>query len=313
MSGLVLVTGAAGAGPGPAGRRVAGLLLDPGVPVRAFAPTQDHRAEQPRQPGAEVAGADLREIADVESWGAGNNRAASTATASGFPDSDAPLEGSGGGVVGARSTGCRCRRAAARPPRGGTTGPATHPGLVPSAPAWSRASAWCGRTCGSPGPARPAAAGAQHDGRADGRDGEFPCPAGPGQFSGVADDAARHGGDPGQAGGDVSGAWPAVAGAQVRIEIPSARAGASARARSRSACSSRHAARETRVRTRRSRRPASTRPLTSPAHRAGRVQGTGRRGGADGPVVKQLGGGVDHPGAAVGASGHGPDSTLDYV
>jgi hypothetical protein len=31
VSGLVLVTGAAGAGPGPAGRRMAGLLLDRGV------------------------------------------------------------------------------------------------------------------------------------------------------------------------------------------------------------------------------------------------------------------------------------------
>jgi hypothetical protein len=47
----------------------------------------------------------------------------------------------------------------------------------------------------------------------------------------------------------------------VRIEIPSARAGTSAHVRSRSACSSRHAARETRVRTRRSRRPASIRSL----------------------------------------------------
>ena len=72
MSGLVLVTGAAGGG-----RRIAGLLLDRGVPVRAFAPTQDHRAEQLRRPGAEVAAGDPREIADVEP-GAGNNRAAGT-------------------------------------------------------------------------------------------------------------------------------------------------------------------------------------------------------------------------------------------
>jgi len=46
VSGLVLVTGAAGGGPGPAGRRMAGLLLDRGVPVRASARTQHHRAEQ---------------------------------------------------------------------------------------------------------------------------------------------------------------------------------------------------------------------------------------------------------------------------
>jgi hypothetical protein len=66
--------------------------------------------------------------------------------------------------------------------------------------------------------------------------------------------------------------WPcSVAGAPVkvttrsaaraRIEIPSSRAETSAHVRSRSACSNRHAARETRVRTRRSRRPASIRSL----------------------------------------------------
>jgi hypothetical protein len=47
---------------------VAGLLPDRGIAVRAFARTQDHRAEQPRQPGAEAVAEDLREIADVESW-----------------------------------------------------------------------------------------------------------------------------------------------------------------------------------------------------------------------------------------------------
>ncbi len=75
--GFVLVTGAAGGGPGSTGRWVAGLLLDRGVPVRAFVGAQDHRAEQLRQPGAEVAAGDPREIADVEP-GAGNNRAAGT-------------------------------------------------------------------------------------------------------------------------------------------------------------------------------------------------------------------------------------------
>ncbi len=69
MSGLALVTGAAGGGPGPAGRWAAGLLLDRGVPARTFVRTQDHRAEQLRQPGAEVVAGDLREIPDVESWG----------------------------------------------------------------------------------------------------------------------------------------------------------------------------------------------------------------------------------------------------
>ena len=93
VTGLVLVTGAAGGEPGPTGRRMSGLLLDRGVPVRAFVGAQDHRAEQLRQPGAEVAAGDLREIADVEP-GAGSNRAVGTATASSFLNSDAPLAGS---------------------------------------------------------------------------------------------------------------------------------------------------------------------------------------------------------------------------
>ncbi len=49
--------------------------------------------------------------------------------------------------------------------------------------------------------------------------------------------------------------------ARVRIGTPSARAEASARARSRPACSSRHAARQTRASTRRSRRAVSIRSL----------------------------------------------------
>ena len=52
-----------------------------------------------------------------------------------------------------------------------------------------------------------------------------------------------------------------IAVARVRIEIPSTRAETSAHVRSRSACSSRHAARETRVKTRRSRRAVSIRSL----------------------------------------------------
>jgi len=50
-------------------RGVARLLRDPGVPVRACVRMQDHRAQQLRQLGAEVVAEDLRDIADVESWG----------------------------------------------------------------------------------------------------------------------------------------------------------------------------------------------------------------------------------------------------
>jgi hypothetical protein len=77
---------------------VAGPLPDRGVPLRAFARTQGHRAEQLRQPGAEVAAGDPREIADVECRrSADNNRAASTATASSLLNNDAPVQGPGGG------------------------------------------------------------------------------------------------------------------------------------------------------------------------------------------------------------------------
>ena len=57
-----------------------------------------------------------------------------------------------------------------------------------------------------------------------------------------------------------AGECPAAA-ASVRIETPSARAEASAQARSRSACSRRHAARDTRCSTRRSRRQAAIRSV----------------------------------------------------
>ena len=65
---------------------------------RAFVRVQDDRAEQLRQLGAEVVAGDAREIADVECRrSAGNNRAASTATASSFLNNDAPLQGPGQG------------------------------------------------------------------------------------------------------------------------------------------------------------------------------------------------------------------------
>ena len=61
---------------------------------------------------------------------------------------------------------------------------------------------------------------------------------------------------------------------------------------------------------RRSRRPSRT-TTSTPTHRKFRevddlvLHLKGR--------VSQLGGGADHPGAAVGTSGHGPEFTLDYV
>jgi uncharacterized protein YbjT (DUF2867 family) len=64
-NGPVLVAGAAGGGQGSTGRSVAHLLLDRGVPVRAFVRSDDERAEALRSHGAEVVVGDLRDIASV--------------------------------------------------------------------------------------------------------------------------------------------------------------------------------------------------------------------------------------------------------
>src|SRR5262249_41643056 len=47
------------------------------------------------------------------------------------------------------------------------------------------------------------------------------------------------------------------------------------------------------------------------AGRAAVADHVGEGGGVVAALAEQLGGGADHPGAAVGASGHGPDPTLD--
>src|SRR5262245_13110082 len=70
----VLVTGAAGGAQGATGRHVTELLLDSGVPVRAFVRTVDERAERLRGLGADVVAGDLREIADVGPAMAGVDR-----------------------------------------------------------------------------------------------------------------------------------------------------------------------------------------------------------------------------------------------
>jgi hypothetical protein len=85
VSGLVLVTGAAGGGPDPAGRRMAGLLLDRGVrcvpSYRQPSRRHSHSVQFPEQ----------------------------RCSACGFRQA---------GVVSARGMGYRYSRAAARPPRG---------------------------------------------------------------------------------------------------------------------------------------------------------------------------------------------------
>jgi len=59
MSEPILVTGAAGGAQGSTGRRIAALLLEKGISVRAFVHTLDARADALRELGAEVVQGDL--------------------------------------------------------------------------------------------------------------------------------------------------------------------------------------------------------------------------------------------------------------
>ena len=55
----ILVTGAAGGAQGSTGRRIAALLLEKGIPVRAFVHKLDARSDALRELGAEVVQGDL--------------------------------------------------------------------------------------------------------------------------------------------------------------------------------------------------------------------------------------------------------------
>ena len=59
MSETILVTGAAGGAQGSTGRRITALLLEKGIPVRAFVHTLDARSDALRELGAEVVQGDL--------------------------------------------------------------------------------------------------------------------------------------------------------------------------------------------------------------------------------------------------------------
>jgi uncharacterized protein YbjT (DUF2867 family) len=59
MSEPILVTGAAGGSQGSTGRRIAALLLEKGIPVRAFVHKLDARSDALRELGAEVVQGDL--------------------------------------------------------------------------------------------------------------------------------------------------------------------------------------------------------------------------------------------------------------
>jgi NAD(P)-dependent dehydrogenase (short-subunit alcohol dehydrogenase family) len=59
MSQPILVTGAAGGAQGSTGRRITALLLEKGIPVRAFVHKLDARSDALRELGAEVVQGDL--------------------------------------------------------------------------------------------------------------------------------------------------------------------------------------------------------------------------------------------------------------
>jgi uncharacterized protein YbjT (DUF2867 family) len=66
MSQPILVTGAAGGQQGSTGRMVAALLLEQGLPVRAFVHKLDARSDELRQKGAEIIEGDLLNPASVQ-------------------------------------------------------------------------------------------------------------------------------------------------------------------------------------------------------------------------------------------------------
>lgn len=66
MSHRILVTGAAGGTQGSTGRLIAGLLMEQGIPVRAFVHKADARSDDLRKQGAEVVEGDLLDPASVQ-------------------------------------------------------------------------------------------------------------------------------------------------------------------------------------------------------------------------------------------------------
>lgn len=83
----ILVTGAAGGSQGSTGRRVASLLLEKGIPVRAFVHKLDARSDALRELGSEVVQGDLLDRDSVHAALKGINRAYFT-----YPVTDGLLE-----------------------------------------------------------------------------------------------------------------------------------------------------------------------------------------------------------------------------
>jgi uncharacterized protein YbjT (DUF2867 family) len=102
MSGIVLVTGAAGGQQGSTGRLVTELLRRRGERVRAYVHTEDERSERLRAIGAEVVAGDLRDIGQVEPALADVDRVFFT-----YPVTDGLLDATAAVAAAARAQGVR--------------------------------------------------------------------------------------------------------------------------------------------------------------------------------------------------------------
>jgi uncharacterized protein YbjT (DUF2867 family) len=98
----ILVTGAAGGQQGSTGRLVASLLLEQGIPVRAFVHTIDARSAELRRQGAEIVEGDLLNPASVRAAMQGVERAYFT-----YPVTDGLLEATAIFAVSARVAGLK--------------------------------------------------------------------------------------------------------------------------------------------------------------------------------------------------------------
>jgi uncharacterized protein YbjT (DUF2867 family) len=100
MSEPILVTGAAGGSQGSTGRRIAALLLEKGIPVRAFVHKLDARSDALQSLGADVVQGDLLDADSVRASFKGIRRAYFT-----FPVTDGLLEATTIFAMAARAAG----------------------------------------------------------------------------------------------------------------------------------------------------------------------------------------------------------------
>src|ERR1700733_9257386 len=100
MSHLILVTGAAGGQQGSTGRLIATLLLEQGLPVRAFVHKLDARSGELRRKGAEIIAGDLLDPDSVQTAMKGVKRAYFT-----YPVTDGLLEATTIFATSARNAG----------------------------------------------------------------------------------------------------------------------------------------------------------------------------------------------------------------